>query len=327
MSNFWENKNVLVTGATGLIGSGLVKQLVKDKAHVICLVRDWDPQSEVIRSGTINKTNVVNGSLEDFSCLDRAINEHEVDTIFHLGAQTIVGTAYRNPLDTFESNIRGTYNLLEACRQHRGLVKRVLVASSDKAYGEGRDLTYSESMPTAAKHPYDVSKSCTDLLSQTYFHTYELPIAIARCGNVYGPGDLNWSRIIPGSIKSFHQGLPPEIRSDGTFTRDYLFLEDVVKAYMTMGENVEKKEVMGQAFNFGPERSFSVLEIVDRLSNIMGCEHIKPNILNQAKAEIHDQHLSSEKAHKVLGWECSHSLEDGLRATVEWYKTFLEENK
>ena len=209
MNNFWNNKRVFVTGVTGLVGSWLVKALLEKKAYVVVLVRDHDPQSELIRSRLIRNTTVVNGSLEDLSAIDRAINEQEIDTVFHLGAQTIVGTALRNPLPTFEANIRGTYQLLECCRQHKSLVKRIVVASSDKAYGTSPQLPYTEDMPLRGEHPYDVSKSCTDLLSLSYYHTYKLPIAIARCGNIYGGGDLNWSRIIPGTIKCLFQRNPP----------------------------------------------------------------------------------------------------------------------
>ena len=220
----WTGRRVFVTGATGIVGSWLVKRLLELGAYVVALVRDWDPQTELVRSGDILRTNVVNGRLEDYDTLERAINEHEIDTVFHLGAQPIVTTALRNPLPTFEANIRGSYNLLEACRVHRSLVKRVVVASSDKAYGDAPSLPYTEDMPANGRHPYDVSKSCTDLLALSYAHTYDLPVTVARCGNIYGGGDLNWSRIVPGTIRSLWHGERPIIRSNGLFTRDYIYV-------------------------------------------------------------------------------------------------------
>lgn len=324
MKEFWNNKNVLVTGATGFLGYWLTKALAQYNAQVITLVRDHDPQSALIRSGLINKTRVVQGALEDFSSLERSINEHEIEIVFHLGAQTIVGTALRNPLSTFESNIRGTYNLLEACRQHKSLVKRIVVASSDKAYGSSLVLPYTEEMPLKGEHPYDVSKSCTDLIALTYHHTYGLPIVIARCGNLYGGGDLNWSRLIPGSIKNFYSGIAPIIRSDGTYTRDYLYVEDAVHAYLLMALNANKESIQGQAFNFGPNKPYSVIEIVQALQGLMGCSDLKPQILNEAKEEIRNQSLDSQKARQHLNWKPNFTLEQGLQQTIYWYRDYFE---
>lgn len=326
VENYWLNKSVLVTGATGLVGSWLVKDLIEKGARVVVLVRDTDPQSELIRSKTIKSCTVVNGCLEDFYAIERAINENEVDTVFHLGAQTIVGTALRNPMPTFEANIRGTYNLLEACRIHKGLVKRILIASSDKAYGTSPVLPYTEEMPLKGDHPYDVSKSCTDLISHCYSHTYKLPLAIARCGNIYGGGDLNWSRIVPGTILSFSKGESPLIRSNGLFTRDYIYVKDVVNAYMTLAENLEREEIRGEGFNFGPNRPYNVLEIVQAISDIMRCQDIKPQILNKATAEIPDQTLCSKKAEKLLNWKPTYTLEEGLVETIKWYESYIQSN-
>lgn len=319
----WVRRRVFVTGATGLIGSWLVQELLHLGAYVVVLVRDWDPQSQLVRSGTIHRTSVVHGRLEDYATLERAINEHEIDTVFHLGAQTIVGTAYRNPLATFEANIRGTYNLLEACRVHRDLVRRVVIASSDKAYGDSSVLPYTEDMPPLGRHPYDVSKSCADLIAQAYYRTYGVPVVIARCGNVFGGGDLNWSRIIPGTIRSLYYGQRPIVRSDGRYTRDYLYVMDAVYAYLFLAEAVDRPGVAGEAFNFGPERPRTVLEIVGLLRSLMGREDLEPIVLNQAKAEIRDQYLCSEKAARVLGWRPAYDLEAGLRATVQWYEDFF----
>lgn len=323
MTNFWTNKHVLVTGATGLVGSWLVRSLLQKKARVIALIRDFDPQSDLIRSQLVNQITVVNGALEDINAIDRAINEHEVDTVFHLGAQTIVGTALRNPLPTFEANIRGFYNLLEVCRQHKTLVKRIVVASSDKAYGPCLQLPYTEEMPLKGEGPYDVSKSCTDLIAQSYFYTFNLPVAIARCGNIFGGGDLNWSRIVPGTIKSLFEGKAPEIRSNGLFTRDYLYIQDAIEAYLTLAQQVERKEVQGQGFNFGPSHPFSVLKIVETIQGLMNRPDLKPRILNEAVAEIKDQNLCSKKAERLLGWKPLYSLEKGLKETIQWYETYL----
>jgi CDP-glucose 4,6-dehydratase len=320
----WDKRRVFVTGATGIVGSWLVKRLLEQGAYVVVLVRDWDPQSELIRSGAIRQSSVVTGRLEDYATLERALNEHEIDTVFHLGAQPIVTTALRNPLPTFEANIRGTYNLLDACRVHRALVKRVVIASSDKAYGDAPQLPYTEDMPVNGRHPYDVSKSCTDLLSMSYAHTYDIPVTIARCGNIYGGGDLNWSRIVPGTIRNLWAGERPVIRSNGKFTRDYIFVDDVVSGYLTLGERADDPDVRGQAFNFSPETRVQVLDITRQIQRLMGRTDLEPLILDQAKAEILDQYLDSGKAKRVLGWTARHSLEDGLRQTIGWYQTYLE---
>jgi CDP-glucose 4,6-dehydratase len=320
---FWEARRVLVTGATGIVGSWLVKDLLGAGACVAALVRDADPQSELIRSGDIHRVSVVNGCLEDFWTLERAINEQEIDTVFHLGAQTIVGTAHRSPLPTLEANIRGTYNLLEACRLHAGFVGRVVIASSDKAYGEQPELPYTEHMPLQGRYPYEVSKSCADLIAQAYHRSYGLPVAIARCGNVYGGGDLNWSRIVPGTIRSLLFGQRPVLRSDGTLVRDYVYVKDVTRAYMRLAERLEEPGVAGSGFNFSTEQPLNVLQIVKAVQRIMGCEHIELEILNCATGEIRSQHLSSAKARRLLSWQPEHDMDAGLRETVAWYRIFL----
>lgn len=320
---FWNGRRVFVTGATGIVGSWLVKDLLAQGAYVVTLVRDADPQSELYRSRDIRRVSVVNGALEDFWALERAINEHEVDTVFHLAAQTIVGTAHRFPLPTFEANIRGTYNLLEACRLHSDMVQRVVIASSDKAYGEQPNLPYTEDMPLNGRHPYEVSKSCADLIAQCYHHTYGLPVAIARCGNVYGGGDLNWSRIVPGTIRSFLRGERPIIRSDGTYVRDYIYVKDVAQAYMLLAEYMDDDQVRGEAFNFSTEKPMTVLEMVTAIQKLMDCEHIEPRILACAEGEIRTQHLSAAKARSILGWLPQFDLEKGLLETIEWYRVFL----
>lgn len=323
----WSRHRVFVTGASGIVGSWLVKRLVQEGAYVVALVHDWDPQTELIRSGDISKVNVVNGALEEYATIERAINEHEVDTVFHLAAQPIVSTALRNPLPTFETNIRGSYHVLEACRIHRGLVKSVVVASSDKAYGDAETLPYTEDMPLHGRHPYDVSKSCTDLIALSYAHTYRLPIAVARCGNIYGGGDLNWSRIVPGTIRSVLQNERPILRSNGLYTRDYIFVDDVVNAYLATAEGVAREEIAGQAFNFSPESRVSVIEITKLLLKLMEREDLEPVILDQVTAEIKDQYLDASKARRMLAWMPTFTLEQGLAETIRWYRAFLGQSR
>ncbi|MGQ9898495.1 MAG: GDP-mannose 4,6-dehydratase [Acidobacteriota bacterium] len=323
--NFWRDRRVFVTGATGLVGSWLVKALLSKGAQVIALIRDADPQSELLRSGDIRRIAVVNGQLEDFVTLERVIQDHEPDTVFHLAAQTIVGAAHRNPLENFESNVRGTYHLLEACRRGRPFVQRIVVASSDKAYGTADTLPYVETMPLRGRHPYEVAKSCADLITAAYYHTYGLPVAIARCGNIYGGGDLNWSRIVPGTIRAFWRRERPIIRSDGTYIRDYLYVEDVVNAYLQLAADLDRPGIAGEGFNFSPERPLTVLELVERIQELMDCRHIPLDIRNTAVGEIHSQYLDASKARERLNWSPRHTLEDGLRATITWYCAFLEE--
>lgn len=323
MTDYWRGRRVLVTGATGVIGAWLVKELLLQGAYVVALVLDDDPQSELYRNGAVRQVTVVNGALEDFWRLERVINLHEIDSVFHLGAQTIVGVAHRFPLTTFEANIRGTYNLLEVCRLHRGLVQRVVIASSDKAYGPQPHLPYVEEMGLNGRHPYEVSKSCADLITQSYHHTYGLSVAIARCGNVYGGGDLNWSRLVPGTIRSFIREERPILRSDGTYVRDYIYVQDIARAYMRLGECLDDEQVHGEAFNFSTEKPMTVLELVRVIQQLMGCAHIEPDIRNCAEGEIQHQHLSAQKAKKVLGWEPAYDLGTGLSETIAWYREFL----
>lgn len=319
----WTGRTALVSGATGMVGSTLVADLIAAGARVVALVRDQDPQSELIRSGTIARVSVVTGAIEDFWTLERAINEYEVDTIFHLAAQPLVGVADRLPLPTFEANVRGTYNLLEAARMHAGLVRAVVIASSDKAYGEQPVLPYVEDMPLLGRHPYEVSKSCADLIAQSYHHTYRLPVAIARCGNIYGPGDLNWSRIVPGTIAAFLRGERPVIRSDGHYVRDYIYVGDASQAYVRLAERLADPAVAGEAFNFSDESPLTVLQIVEALQRVMDCAHIVPDVRASARGEIHSQYLSAGKARRVLNWKPRFSLDQGLRASVDWYRAFL----
>lgn len=322
MSGFWNGKNVFVTGCTGLLGSYLVKELIDQGANVTGLVRDQVPRSNLYQGTQFEKMNVVQGALEDMQTIERALGEYEIDTVFHLAAQAIVGVANRHPVSTFEANILGTWNVLEACRR-QPLIKRVIVASSDKAYGDQEQLPYDEDMPLNGKHPYDVSKSCADLISHTYYNTYGLPVCITRCGNLYGGGDLNFNRIIPQTIQLVLEGKAPEIRSDGTFIRDYFYIEDAVKAYLLLAEKMEEKGLAGEAFNFSNEIQLTVLELVDKILKAMGSE-LKPRILNQGTHEIKHQYLSAEKARKLLDWKPDYSIDEGLEKTIEWYREFFQ---
>lgn len=321
--NFWTTRRVFVTGGTGFVGSWLVNELLGLGAEIVVLVRDQDPQSEFFRSGDYRKVKVVNGCLEDYPTVCRALSENNIDVVFHLAAQALVGVAYRNPLLTFESNIRGTYNLLEACRIYSDSVKRIVIASSDKAYGEQPVLPYTEEMALQGQFPYDVSKLCADHIARGYFYTYGLPVAIARCGNIYGGGDLNWSRLIPGTILALLKKTPPVIRSDGSYLRDYVYVEDVIQFYLLLGENLGRPEIKGQAFNFSAGKPFSVLEIVQTLRGLMNETDVSPIIENSSKAEIHSQYLSCEKSKQELHWMPKYTLSSGLEETIRWYKGFL----
>jgi CDP-glucose 4,6-dehydratase len=322
-SSFWQDRPTLVTGATGLVGSWLVRQLVDAGADVICLVRDWVPQSELVRSGLYNQVKSVRGDLRDQKLLEEALGEYEIDTVFHLAAQTIVGIANRNPISTFETNIQGTWALLEACRRSPR-VKGIVVASSDKAYGDQEILPYDENTPLQGQHPYDVSKSCADLISYTYAKSFDLPVTITRCGNFYGGGDLNWNRIVPGTIRSVLRGEAPVIRSDGQFIRDYFYVEDGAAAYMLLAEKLAADPALkGHAFNFSNEIQVTVLELVDRLLQLLDSD-LKPDVRNEASNEIRHQYLSAEKARQMLDWSPLFTLDSALAKTIAWYKEFLQ---
>ena len=322
MINFWQDRPVLVTGATGLVGSWLVKRLIDSGSDVVCLIRDWMPQSELSRSGLINQVKVVHGDLTDQELLERILGEYEIVTVIHLAAQTIVGIANRNPISTFESNIRGTWCLLEACRRSPR-VQQIVVASSDKAYGDQEILPYSEDTPLQGRHPYDVSKSCADLISSTYAHSYDLPVVITRCGNFYGGGDLNWNRIVPGTIRSIIRGERPIIRSDGLFVRDYFYVEDGAAAYMTLTEALANNpDLRGEAFNFSNEIQITVLELVNKILGEMNSV-LEPDVRNEASNEIRKQYLSAQKARDMLNWSPLFTLDEGLSQTIGWYTDFL----
>ena len=321
--SFWAGRHVFVSGATGLLGSWMTEELLSRGAQVTVLVRDWIPDSRAVTAGLLERCQVVRGDLEDLPVVLRALNEYEVDTVLHLGAQAIVGTAARSPLSTFESNIRGTWTLLEAARLCPKLIQRVVVASSDKAYGAHDHLPYTEAMPLQGRFPYDVSKACGDLIALSYFHTYGLPVAVTRCGNLFGGGDLNFNRLIPGTIRSGLRGEQPLIRSDGTFVRDYFFVRDAVSAYLQLAERLPDPGFVGESFNFGSESPLSVLEVVHQVLGVLGRGDLKPIVLNEAQHEIPRQYLDCTKARTRLGWRPAAAFEAGLQETVAWYREWL----
>jgi CDP-glucose 4,6-dehydratase len=320
--SFWRGRPVLVTGCNGFVGSWLSAALIERGARVIGLFRTNNPDSELVRSGLIHQITAVYGELADYALLEQTLAEYEIDTVFHLAGQTIVGVAYRSPLSTFETNVRGTWLLLEAIR-HSSSVRSVVVASSEKAYGEPVELPYQETHPLQAHFPYAVSKSCADLIAQSYALTYKLPIAITRCSNLYGGGDLNWDRLLPGTIRSVLAGERPIIRSDGSFKRDYLYVADAVEAYLTIAEQAAEPNVCGRPFNFGIGAPATALEVVKTVIAVSDNPALEPIILDTVTHEIQDEYLSTQRAQEILGWQPRHSLERGVMETMAWYRDYL----
>jgi CDP-glucose 4,6-dehydratase len=319
LSTFWTDRPTCVTGATGLVGGWLVKRLVEAGADVVCLIRDRVPQCELERSSLVDRVKVVRGDVCDQRLLERTLGEYEINTVVHLAAQTIVGIANRNPISTFETNIGGTWALLEASRRSP-TVKQIVLASSDKAYGDQEKLPYDETTPLQGQHPYDVSKSCADLIAKTYAVSYGVPVAITRCGNFYGGGDLNWNRVVPGTIRSILRGQRPVIRSDGQYVRDYFYVEDGAAAYTLLAERLaQDPNLRGEAFNFSNEIQLTVREIVDKILRLMG-SNLEPDVRNEATNEIRLQYLSAAKARRVLNWAPLFELEQGLQRTIAWYR-------
>jgi CDP-glucose 4,6-dehydratase len=322
MASFWQDRRVFVTGCTGLVGAETVRALLERGAHVVGLVRDRVPGSEFFRAGLARRIDVVRGAVEDYALLERALAEYEVQTVIHLAAQTIVGIANRCPLSTFETNIKGTWCLLEAARRC-GSAPQVIVASSDKAYGEQALLPYTEEAPLQGRHPYDASKSCADTLALTYHHTYGLPVCVTRCGNFFGGGDLNWNRLVPGTIRSVLRGRRPVIRSDGSYVRDYFYVKDGARAYLHLAECMgDRPGVVGQAFNFSNELQVTALEMVSTVLRLLGSD-LEPDVRGEAAHEIRHQYLSAEKARRLLEWRPRYALEDALRETIAWYRQYL----
>ena len=319
---FWRGRNVLVTGCSGFLGSWLTQTLVEQGALLVGLIRDQVPQSHLTRSGTIKQIRVVRGGVEDYDLVHRLLNEYEVDTIFHLAALTIVPIAYRAPLTTFESNIKGTWVILEAAR-NSPLINRVILASSDKAYGSQKELPYTEEMPLLAQYPYDVSKACAEMLASTYYHTYNLPVAVTRCANLYGGGDLNFNRLVPEVIRAALLGERPVIRSDGLMRRDYLFVRDAANAYLTLAEKLDTLALQGEAFKFGMDNPISVLEMTRLIISLSQHPELEPIVEGRDLKEIQDQYLCSDKAREILGWRPQHTLREGLGQAMAWYQDYF----
>lgn len=324
MSAYWRDRRVLVTGCTGLLGSWLTEKLAVEGAEVVGLVRDSVPRSRLVAERVVDRIDIVWGPIEDYELLERTLGEYEVSTVFHLAAQTIVGVANRNPLSTFETNVKGTWQLLEACRRSP-TVEAIVVASSDKAYGAHDVLPYDEDAPLVGRHPYDVSKSCADLIAQAYVHSFGTPACVTRFGNLYGGGDLNWNRIVPGTIRSVLRDQRPVVRSDGTLTRDYIYVEDAADAYLLLAERMTTQDgVAGQAFNFSYERPMDVAAVVDAILDATERKDLEPVVLGQATNEIPHQYLSSRKARERLGWKPTFDFDEGLRRTIDWYRSLLD---
>jgi CDP-glucose 4,6-dehydratase len=319
--HFWHGRNVLVTGAGGFVASWICEALVGLGANVVGIVRDSTAERSLRLHGIDDRVNLVHGSIVDYVLVERAINEHDVDTCFHIAAQPLVGVANRSPLSTFESNIRGTWNVLEACRLSK-TITRVVVASSDKAYGDQPVLPYREDTSLLGRYPYDASKVCTDVLARSYAATFDLPVAVTRCANIYGGADFNWSRLIPGTIRSILSGDEPVIRSDGTPERDYLYIADAVDAYLTLAQHAHEEGVRGGAFNFGSNCPVSALNLVEHILAAAGSS-LRPRVLGQAKGEIDRQFLDSSLARQRLGWEPRVGLPEGLRHSINWYARYL----
>jgi CDP-glucose 4,6-dehydratase len=328
MESFWKLRKVFVTGINGFVGSHVARGLRDQGARVVGLLRDEETGAGLELQGLKGQATFVRGSTTDYFLLERILNEYEIDTVFHLAAQALVGVAARSPRSTFESNIMGTWNVLEACRLGP-LVKRVIVASSDKAYGDQEALPCREEQPLNGTYPYDASKACTDILCRSYHRTYGLPVAITRFVNIYGEGDLNFSRLIPDTIRSVIWGIDPIIRSDGTNIRDYVYIQDAMSGYLALGEKADRGGVAGEAFNFGAGSPLSVLELVNLIIDISGRTNIKPKILSleKIKNEIVSQYLDSTKAAERLGWRPAWSLQDALARTYRWYESYLAEKK
>jgi CDP-glucose 4,6-dehydratase len=319
--SFWERRPVAITGATGFLGSHLTAQLVELGAAVVILTRDDVPTSAISEAWR-GRVSVVRGAVEDQAVVERMLGDYDVRTVMHLAAQSQVGVANRNAVGTYEANVAGTWSLLEAVRRSP-TVTEVVTASSDKAYGAQPVLPYDEAMPLLAVNPYDVSKACADLISTSFHRTFGVPVCVTRCGNFFGPGDVNWERLVPGTIRALVRGERPVLRSDGTMVRDYLYVVDGALAYMRLAETMAADPaVIGEAFNFSTETPMTVLELVAALQKAAGTD-LEPDIRATASHEIDSQYLSAAKARKVLGWEPTMSVDDALAATVAWYRTEL----
>jgi len=320
-TKFWKNKKVLITGYEGFLGSHLTKALLDLKANIYALDILIRRKQTILSKKDLDKINIIKASVENFLLLSEIIKKNKIEIIFHLAAKSLVGQGLQKPIISFSTNIRGTWNILEASRNSNS-VKAIIVASSDKAYGNQKNLPYKETLPLCGDHPYDVSKSCADLICYTYYHTYDLPVAVTRCGNVYGPGDFNFSRIIPDTIRCALSGKTLLIRSNGRFIRDYIFIDDIINGYILLAEKLQKLKLGGEAFNFSNENPVTVIELVKKIYQLIG-KKLSYRILNEARYEIEHQYLSSKKARKTLSWKPNYGLDRGLNLTVDWYRGLL----
>ncbi|MCF7907819.1 MAG: GDP-mannose 4,6-dehydratase [Candidatus Omnitrophica bacterium] len=318
---FWKGKRVLITGYEGFLGSNLAKVLLNFGAKISGLDILTRRKDTILTQKELAKIKIIKGNVDNLSLVKRILRNDKIEVIFHLAAEALVGECLKRPVKGFSTNIKGTWNILEAWRQTK-IAKAIVVASSDKAYGSHSKLPYKEDSALCGLHPYDVSKSCADLIAHAYHNTYGAPVVITRCGNIFGPGDFNFSRIVPETLRSVIRNKTLVIRSDGKFTRDYVYVDDIVAGYINLAQKSKKLKLFGQAFNFSAEQPLSVLALVkliyklaDRRSNY--------KILKQAKYEIKHQYLSSRKAARVLGWKPKLKLDKALEKTYQWYKDNL----
>ena len=322
-SKFWADKKVFITGFEGFLGSNLTKALVSSGANIFGLDIKTHRKETVLTKVDYEKIRITKGSVADRQLMQRLINDNKINVVFHLAAEAIVGQCQANPLHTFSVNIEGTWNILEACRNSKS-IQSIIIASSDKAYGAHKNLPYQEDAPLQGNHPYDVSKSCADLIAYTYAHTYNLPVAVTRCGNIYGPGDFNFSRLIPEAMRCLSSGEILQVRSDGKFIRDYVYVDDITQGYLSIAELFKKKKLSGESFNLSNECPLTVIELLEKLNKLSLCAHrLKYKILDTAKYEIKKQYLSSAKAGRILGFQPAYNLNDGLRKTVQWYSNYF----
>jgi CDP-glucose 4,6-dehydratase len=322
VSAFWRDRPVLVTGATGLLGGWLVARLLADGARLVCLVRDGVPTERTLLDAVIRRVAIVRGDIRDQALLRRVLGEYEVEVVMHLAAQTVVGVAAGNPAETFDVNVGGTAALMEACRQTTG-IRAIVFASSDKAYGAQPVLPYTEEMPLLGRNPYDASKAAAETVVQSYVSSFATPALITRCANLYGGGDLNWNRLVPGTIRALLRGERPVIRSDGTLTRDYLYVEDAADAYARLAEWLAADTTRaGSTFNISTERTNTVLDVVAVIGKALDIDPA-PDIRGETKLEIQHQHLSARRLNATLGWSTRHDLVAGVARTVAWYRDYL----
>jgi CDP-glucose 4,6-dehydratase len=317
--HFWRGRSVLITGFEGFLGSHLTKSLIYGGAKVVGLDIKVRRKETILTVADYRRMTVIKGSVTNYRLLGDILTRKKINVVFHLAAEAIVGRCHNNPRRSFSVNIKGTWNILEACRNSK-TVKSIVIASSDKAYGSHKKLPYMEDAPLIGNHPYDVSKSCADLIAYTYFHTYGLPVSVTRCGNIYGPGDFNFSRIIPEAMQCIKNNKTLLIRSDGRFVRDYVYVDDIVEGYILLVEKLESRQLAGQAFNFSIENPITVLKLLKQIDKVsVRYGKLEYKILNAAEYEIKKQYLSSAKVRKILGWKPKHDLSQGLQKTISWY--------